>query len=553
MPIRRSPERSVSRRGLQLAGVAALASVGLVAGWSAFWFLCDDSYIAFRHVSNSVLGHGYVWNPPPFRPVEGYSSFLWVVLLDVAWRLGGVEPPDSANPLSLAFSFGTLAVTGWMVLRMPLSQRLDPHRVPLLALVLLGILTNRTFLAWTSSGLETAMFGFLVLAWAAVGALGRASLARDVGLAVLASLLVLARPDGMLYALVTAAMLAGSRRSLLPWVAFALPAAHLSWRLSLYGYPLPNPAYAKHTAPWPGMGALYALSFCLEYGLVVAAAWCVALIPRARAAWEAVRIRAREDQLRLLVGVALVGHLAYYTLRIGGDHFEYRVYAAHVPLIYIAAVWVLDQLALRIRPAAVAFAVLLLAGWPLPWLHWWGTHTATDRGQFGLPTHAVAQHLPLPMQPVALLFDAVQEGMIGHWVGMRHQTHVIYGMHVQPRENPTRAEGSRIRSEDDILVMSKGGVGYTSWVLPHVAVLDYRGLCDVVGARTPVKERPWWSWKGRTMAHERMAPRAYLACFEPNVTVSKKGVVTVRERPTPLTAEQVRDCEVRFLAKVEGR
>ena len=67
---------------LVLAGGAAL-----VAGWQLFWFLTDDAFIAFRYVSNSQFGRGYVWNPPPFLPVEGYTSFLWVALLDGVWRL----------------------------------------------------------------------------------------------------------------------------------------------------------------------------------------------------------------------------------------------------------------------------------------------------------------------------------------------------------------------------------------------------------------------------------------------------------------------------------
>lgn len=57
--------------------------MGLFYGWKLFWFMTDDAYIAFRYVSNSMLGLGYVWNPPPFHPVEGYTSFLWVAILDI--------------------------------------------------------------------------------------------------------------------------------------------------------------------------------------------------------------------------------------------------------------------------------------------------------------------------------------------------------------------------------------------------------------------------------------------------------------------------------------
>ena len=87
-----------------------LSAVGLYFGWRLFWFLTDDAYIAFRYVSNSILGYGYVWNAPPFLPVEGYTSFLWVVILDGTWRVFGVEPPEAANWISLIFALLTLAL-----------------------------------------------------------------------------------------------------------------------------------------------------------------------------------------------------------------------------------------------------------------------------------------------------------------------------------------------------------------------------------------------------------------------------------------------------------
>ena len=163
-----------------------------------FWFQCDDAYIAFRYVSNSLQGWGYTWNPPPFRPVEGYTSFLWVVLLDGVWRALGVEPPVAANWLSLGFSALSLALVVAMVLRLRLSPGLAPYRTLLLALVLLGVLTNRTFLAWTSSGLETALFGCLLLAWVYAALFLGAGAGASTWLSLTAGLLALTRPDGLL-------------------------------------------------------------------------------------------------------------------------------------------------------------------------------------------------------------------------------------------------------------------------------------------------------------------------------------------------------------------
>ena len=72
-----------SRVGWIALAVAAFA--GSVVRWQQWWLLIDDAHISFRYMSNELLGHGLVWNPAPFEPVEGYTSFSWVVLLAPVW------------------------------------------------------------------------------------------------------------------------------------------------------------------------------------------------------------------------------------------------------------------------------------------------------------------------------------------------------------------------------------------------------------------------------------------------------------------------------------
>ena len=126
--------RRLTRQNILLLAILLAAGLGLYAGWRAFWFLTDDAYIAFRYVSNSRLGFGYVWNAPPFKPVEGYTSFLWVLLLDVIWRLTSIAPPDSANVVSLIFAAGTVLLTTAMVMHVRLAParqaRQERHSSP---------------------------------------------------------------------------------------------------------------------------------------------------------------------------------------------------------------------------------------------------------------------------------------------------------------------------------------------------------------------------------------------------------------------------------------
>ncbi|HXV60055.1 MAG TPA: hypothetical protein VEK15_05130, partial [Vicinamibacteria bacterium] len=180
-----------------------------IHGWKLLWFLTDDAYIAFRYVSNRQLGHGYVWNAPPFLPIEGYTNFLWILLLDAVWSWLGVEPPESSNWLGFACGVGTLGVTAFMAHRLRLCDRLRLFRPWIVLVVAFGLVTNFNFLMWTSSGLETSLFNFLFAAWvASVLYLERHSTAWIAIVSACAGLLALTRPDGMLMVAASAVLIA---------------------------------------------------------------------------------------------------------------------------------------------------------------------------------------------------------------------------------------------------------------------------------------------------------------------------------------------------------
>ncbi len=510
-------------------GVVALAAVMLVAGWWLLWFQCDDAYIAFRYVSNRQLGHGYTWNAPPFQPVEGYTSLLWVLLLDGVWTVLGIEPPESATWLSLLASLGSLGLVAW------LAWGLELHggrwrRVLVLALVLFGTVSNRTFLAWTSSGLETGLFTLLLLAWTAIGLRARPGAAMGAALTGTAALLALCRPDGLLFVAASALWVLGRslrrRQELVGLLPLTVTGGHLLWRWSTYGAWLPNTYYAKQVAPWPESGAHYLVTFALEYAL-----WTVPLL--FVTALLAGRLRPTR---RWAVAVVLAAQTGYYVVMVGGDHFEFRVLHHLVPLLLLALVWLGD----RLQPRATLPVLVgtLLLGLVIPWTHWGLTHERTEREDTTVLLVPVAPALPRPLSWYAALWDAQQAWSIPRWVGLRHQEHKVYSEH-QARVWPTREEGARIQGGNPVL--ARGGVGRPGWVLPHVAILDRFGLNDFVVARTPKDPD-----KERRMAHDRRPPEGYLACFRQNVWFNKDTKVEYRPRAQPLTDDEVRACEERF-------
>ena len=385
------------QRSSAFSVVILMAAVtAAVVGWKLFFFLTDDAHIAFRYVSNARSGWGLAWNPPPFKLVEGYTSFLWVVILKGVWELFGVEPPRSSNILSLLFGLGTLCFVWLFMLRINLPRKLERSRIPLLALVLLGTVTNRTFLTWLSSGLETALFNFLLIWWVYEGLTDprRRSRGWVVRFTLAASLTALARPDGYLVWLATFIILvklylSAEKRADIHLAIPVLAAVplHMVWRQFTYGTWLPNTYYAKSDGFWPESGLRYLGSFLLENGfwfLVILLCLVLALsVDRVKKEVRSGRkvtlsLHLLLDDKVLVLGT-LLAHFSYYTFVIGGDHFEYRVYSHLIPLGFILAAWTVVRLSHRVTGVLALLLLIVVLSYPIPWTHWRETKDLTAR------------------------------------------------------------------------------------------------------------------------------------------------------------------------------
>ena len=65
-----------------------------------FEWLIDDAGISFVYSRNLAQGHGLV-SQPGMPPVEGYSNFLWVLLMAPFFGLGFFDPFDPGLNLNL--------------------------------------------------------------------------------------------------------------------------------------------------------------------------------------------------------------------------------------------------------------------------------------------------------------------------------------------------------------------------------------------------------------------------------------------------------------------
>jgi len=230
--------------------LAAIAFAAAAAFFSFGGFVIDDAYISFRYVSNLVEGNGLVYNPG--EKVEGYSNFLWIILLSVpGCFFRGDDLVTAARILSLVFNTGTIFLTFRLASSLSGGSRFVYAAPAFLAL-------NYTFAAWGAGGLETPLYTFLVTLSLVLlsGSLygdGRDSPARTVAAGGVLALVALTRPDGLIFiALGTAAITVlrpGSgkiKQAALLLSAFAVIfVPYFAWRWAYYGWLLPNTFYAK--------------------------------------------------------------------------------------------------------------------------------------------------------------------------------------------------------------------------------------------------------------------------------------------------------------------
>lgn len=327
--------------------LAALLAVALAHSWYRA-FLIDDACISFRYARNLAEGAGLVFNVG--ERVEGYTNFLWTLILAAATRLG-LDPAPVAQAAGIVSSLILLAILYRWGRECGLGRTW--------ALVAPGMLAvNRSYAAWATGGLETRFFTLLLVAaaWrlhAEARAMGESGSGGAPGSAdstavipfsaLLLALACLTRPEGLLAAAVAGVgYLVACLRSGRPgaWVRFAtwsvmiaLPvAAHVAWRRSYYGEWLPNSFYAKVPGLRLVSGAFYLYEFAWYHVLLAVLAVLVFLGVRHREILPRARIALTSLGSFVLPFTALY---LLYTCLVGGDHFEFRFVDPVLPFLYL--------------------------------------------------------------------------------------------------------------------------------------------------------------------------------------------------------------------------
>lgn len=492
-----------------------LTLVVLVAHALFFRFLCDDAFISFRYAHNLATGHGLVFNPG-FARVEGYTNFLWVVVL-AAFDFLGAKPEHVAPVLSILLTvllWGLVARAAWRWIPE------GPWRFAVL-LPTAWLAVTRSVAVWSTSGLETRLFEVLVVAGVFrliddLAAVSDGKGSRAPWGAALLALAALTRPDGMLIGgcamAAAAAVLAIRRRLRFADVAAhalvfgGIVGAHLLFRHAYYGDWVPNTYYAKVGGrSWWDMGAAYLTCFALEY-----AAWL--WLPLLFAGVQGF-LKDRRAEAPVLLAAAVIPHVLYVA-SIGGDHFEFRPLDLYFPMVFVLMGRGAAALADGVMPRwgvalyATAVAVGLVA------IPWQTHHQFTREYAVGFPGLGATRgervsfldpsRDPVYRWPGLRLFAEVHRGLLrgmtSRLVGVRQEEHALFLSTVVPEGRRLSAlVAAGVLPKDTHVAMSAvGAIPYYS----NLRVLDRLGLTDAVVAKSAPGEL-------RVMAHDRHATLDY--------------------------------------------
>jgi len=356
--------RPISREAALVFGLVLPAMMLGVNMWRVRAFTIDDSYISYRYARNLAQGLGLVYNAG--ERIEGYTNFLWTVLLAGGIRLG-FEPDVFAKVL------GALAAFGALGLSYVISARLKPFgALPAVSPWLFA--STIVFTGYAVFGLETAFFVCLLLGgtllflrevaqfdgWSPREAgepSGRDAPAAFPWSGLVFGLAGITRPEAPmfigLFMLLLGKRIFG-RQNLIRGALFAAPVAALVlFRHSYYGTWLPNTLGAK-TGNLEGQiiaGRDYVQNYMVHAGAVV---W-LGLIGSAIGV-----VHRRRDLLAITaVAFAVIG----YVLLVGGDWMPFfRFMAPFEPFCFLLVdVGVREIADRRERVPSVALAAFVLA------------------------------------------------------------------------------------------------------------------------------------------------------------------------------------------------
>jgi hypothetical protein len=362
---------SRNKLGLYLSFVviALIIFLGLFDAISKAW-TGDDAFISFRYAENLVEGKGLVYNVG--ERVEGYTNFLWTILIAVGMKF-------NLDPIKFTHTSGIILFALTILAFIYISWRLFGAPGPFgvfIPLTALCLLLHRDFRIFATGGLETSFFTFLVTM--GFGGLIFSKTKRHFLLTGLVFVLaMMTRPDGIIFYVLSVAFLILVASStpkrilyfLIPLLVIYIP--YYILRFLYYGYPFPNTYYARSAyLPWWDQGLKYLTIYLKSYYvfLLLPILLIISIIKTKFSFKKLIHLPLHFNPMQNSVFLSLLFTLIYslYVVRIGGDFMFARFFIPITPFLF----FLMEAFAFRMldKKYLLPFAVLVCL---LTYFHWY--------------------------------------------------------------------------------------------------------------------------------------------------------------------------------------
>lgn len=360
-------ETPAHRRAAAPALAVVILALGLWAAYVVRWY-CDDIFITLRYAQQFLAGNGFVYNVG--ERVEGYTHFLWLVIITALERVG-------LDPVRVSVYGGLVSYLATIGVLLAASWRMAPRRASFVfPFAALALVANYECNIWATSGMETFFFAFLLALafWLYFFSTGRERV-RVTATSLCLVLAGMTRPDGLLIYAVAGAFLAlravfalARRRDVAQAVRdvalFAAPlvvvyAPYVAWKVSFYGSFFPNTYYAKSAyLSYYSEGFYFVWLYFLGHPTSALFMLCV---PPLVVAWRR-RTADRSDTAALVAFVAVVVYLVVFVARVGGGFMYPRFVIPMLPFVYFLIEWSARRFLARRGRIRVALLVLVVVG-----------------------------------------------------------------------------------------------------------------------------------------------------------------------------------------------
>ena len=454
---------------LRIAILTAVILIGLSYAYYFSW-VAEDAYISFRYARNLVEGHGLIFNPG--EKVEGYTNFLWTLLLVPGLAL-------QMNPESISLTLGLIFTTlSFIFLFYTHQEFIGKNSIPFF---LFALATNYTWACFSTSGLETSLLSALLAAsfYFLPKHTQNFSESKLAIIGALQALAVMTRPDAVLafgviatYTIIRSVQL--RRLKSVAWLIFpfiALYVPYFLWRYNYYGYFFPNTFYAKAASePYYQQGLTYVWEFAQRYSL-----WAFLFVPIV-VAFQSNKFHLLKNDFFLVIAAFCSIHL-FYVIRLGGDFMEGRFLIPILPWIYLGLEYLMRSF---LTGLSFKCAVILLIA-----------TSAIDRPM--IEPRTIKNNIADERTWIPVIELWLMEGS-------------VFGKNL-PRNTVVATD-------------AVGAFGYAS----RLPIIDTLGLTDTTVAHLPIKKRT-------RPGHEKIAPLEYLRTR--NVAVIRDGMGIYRSETQP--------------------